>query len=79
MLFIQSSILVSDIDANMSETDIVITNLIENKETKNTFFSFIDQAEDFILMMKYKLEITNLARCFTGLKRTNSFFGKRVY
>ena len=40
LLFIQSSILVSDIDANMSETDIVITNLIENKETKNTFFSF---------------------------------------
>ena len=41
LLFIQSSILVSDIDANMSETDIVITNLIENKETKKYVFFFL--------------------------------------
>lgn len=39
-LFLQSSILVSDSDATMGETDLIVTNLIDNKETRNTFLSF---------------------------------------
>lgn len=40
LLFVQSSIFVSDSDLTLGETDLVISNLIDNKETLNTFFSF---------------------------------------
>lgn len=40
ILFVQSSILVSGVEADINDTVYVINNIIENKETKNTFFSF---------------------------------------
>ena len=40
LLFVQSSIFVSDSDLTLDETDLVVSNLIDNKETLKTFFSF---------------------------------------
>ena len=40
LLFVQSSIFVSDSDLTLGETDLVVSNLIDNKETLKTFFSF---------------------------------------